>query len=134
MLQQSQQYREGPHPSFPHSLPVPTIRRTAPERQSPLRQTAQQLFLPGSESPELKSLRPSLKLHTISLPIETWTTPPPHPNLTTSQEKLHKLKKVKLFLCNSKCATQVSGPVQTTCSNTVTPIRTRHFSHNTACT
>ncbi len=65
-------------------LPTPSI--SIPEYQSPLRQTAQQLFPPGCESPELKSHRPSLKPQ---------TTPPPH--LTTSQEKTVKL----LFLCNS---------------------------------
>ncbi len=58
MLQQNQQHCEGPHPSLPQSLPAPTIRKTVPEHQSPLCQTAQQLFPPGCESPELKSPRP----------------------------------------------------------------------------
>ncbi len=40
---------------------------------------------------------------------------------------------VKLFLCKV-CYTQVSGTVQTTCSNTLSSIRTRHFSHTTVCT
>ncbi len=63
MLQQNQQHREGPHPPLPQSLPAPTIRKTVPEHQSPLRQTAQQLFPPGCESPQLKSPRPPLKPH-----------------------------------------------------------------------
>ncbi len=63
MLQQNQQHREGPHPPLPQSLPAPTIRKTVPEHQSPLRQTAQQLFPPGCESPELRSPRPPLKPH-----------------------------------------------------------------------
>ncbi len=88
MLQQSKKYRGVPHPPLPQSLPAPTLRETVPEYQSPLRQTAQQLFPPGCESPELKSHRPSLKPQ---------TTPPPHTHLTTSQEKTVKL----LFLCNS---------------------------------
>ena len=63
MLQQNQQHREGLHPSLPQSLSAPTIRKTVPEHQSPLRQTAQQLFPPGCESPELKPPRPPLKPH-----------------------------------------------------------------------
>ncbi len=59
----NQQHCEGPHPPLPQSLPAPTIRKTVPEHQSPLRQTAQQLFPPGCESPELKSPRPPLKPH-----------------------------------------------------------------------
>ncbi len=35
---------KDPHPPLPQSLPAPTIRKTVPEHQSPLRQTAQQLF------------------------------------------------------------------------------------------
>ncbi len=88
MLQQNQQHREGPHPSLPQSLPAPAIRKTVPEHQSPLRQTAQQLFPPGCESPGLKSpCKP--------LPPETWTPPPPPlqtpPNHTTPNKK--KIKK-----------------------------------------
>ncbi len=88
-----------PHPSLPQSLPAPTIRNMVPEHQSPLRQTAQQLFTPGCEIPELKSPRP-------------W----------------------EFFMQFEVCYTQVSGPVQTTCSNTLSSIRTRHFSHITICT
>ncbi len=38
-------------PPLPQSLPAPTIRKMVPEHQSLLRQTAQQLFPPGCESP-----------------------------------------------------------------------------------
>ncbi len=63
MLQQSYQYREGLHPPLPQSLPAPTIRKTVPEHQSPLHQTAQQLFPSGCESPKLKSPRPYTATH-----------------------------------------------------------------------
>ncbi len=78
-------------PSLPQSLPAPTIRKTVPEHQSPIRQTAQQLFPPGCDSPELNSTRPSLKPHTNPLPPETWTIPPP---------TLPHHRKIT-FLCNS---------------------------------
>ncbi len=91
MLQQNQQHREGPHTSLPQSLPAPTIRKMVPEHQSPLRQTAQQLFTPGCESPKLKSPRPPLKPHanpyllkhgpSLSPPLQT------PPNLTTPKKK-----------------------------------------------
>ncbi len=109
MLQQNQQHHEGPHPPLPQSLPAPTIGKTVPEHQSPLRQTAQQLFPPGCESPELKSPHPPLKPHANPLPPETWTPPlPPSlskhpPNLTTpKQEK----KNCKLFCFFVLCAIQ----------------------------
>ncbi len=93
MLQQNQQHREGPHPSLPQSLPAPTIRKMVPEHQIPLRQTAQQLFPPGCESPELKSPRPPLKPHANSYLLKHGPPPPPNtpqppPNLTTPKEKL----------------------------------------------
>ncbi len=66
-------------------------------------------------------------------PPETWTTPPPCPN--TSQPYHTKEKTVCNFFVQFKvCYTQVSGPVQTTCSNTLSSIRTRHFSHTAVCT
>ncbi len=121
--------REGPHPPLPQSLPAPTIRKTVPEHQSPLHQTAQQLFPPGCESPELRSPRPPLKPHANPLPPETWTAnpylqkhgPPPNPptNPPTSQP-YHTKENTELFFCAIQvCYTQVSGPVQTTCSNTL---------------
>ncbi len=67
-------------PIPPHSpLPAPTIRKTVPEHQSPLRQTAQQLFPPGCKSPELNSHRHSLKPYK-PLPPVTRTDPPPQKN------------------------------------------------------
>ncbi len=126
------QNREGPHPSLPQSLPATTIRKTVPEHQSPLRQTAQQLFPPGCESPELKYPRPSLKPHTNPYLLKHGQPPPPPPpplTLTTSQKKT-----VWDFMQFEVCYTQVSGPVQTPCSNTLSSIRTRHFSHIAECT
>ncbi len=88
----------------PQSLPALTIRKMVPEHQSPLRQTAQQLFPPGCESPELKTTpyKP--------LPPETWTIHlPPHPHThptpNTPQPYHTKEKTVWNFLCNAKCAT-----------------------------
>ncbi len=51
--------------------------------------------------------------------------PPPlqtPPNLTTPKKKL-----CELFCAIQVCYTQVSGPVQTTCSNTLSSMCTRHF-------
>ncbi len=48
-------------------------------------------------------------------PSETWTTPPPN----TPQPYHTKEKTVNFFCAIQVCYTQVSGPVQTTCSNTL---------------
>ncbi len=56
--------------------------------------------------------------------------PPPPNNHTTSQKKLSET----FFVQFKVCYTQVSGPVQTTCRNTLSSICTRHFSHITVCT
>ncbi len=117
MLQQNQQHREGPHPPLPQSLPAPTIRKTVPEHQSPLRQTAQQLFPPGCESPELKLPRPPLKPHAIPYLLKHGPSPPPPPNIP--QPYHTKEQNVNFFCAIQVCYTQVSGPVQTTCSNTL---------------
>ncbi len=128
MLQQNQQNREWPHPSLPQSLPAPAIRKTVPEHQSPLHQTAQQLFPPGCESPELKSPRPHLKPHANPYLLKHGPPPPPQPYHT-------KEKTVWNFFLQFKvCYTQVSGPIQTTCSNTLSSMRTRHFPHTAVCT
>ncbi len=50
-------------PTHPQSLPALAIRKTVLEHQSPLRQTAQQLFPPGCESPQFQSPHPPLKPH-----------------------------------------------------------------------
>ncbi len=118
MLQQNQQHRERPHPPLPQSLPAPTIRKTVPEHQSPLRQTGQQLFPPGCESPEPKSPRPPLKPHANPYPLKHGPPPPlsKHPPTFPHQRK----KLCETFFVQFKvCYTQVSGPVQTTCSNTL---------------
>ncbi len=109
--------KENTHPPLPQSLPAPTIRKTVPEHQSPLRQTAQQLFPPGCESPELRSPRPPSETPYKPLPPETCTIPPPlskHPPTLP-----HQRKNCELFRAIQVCYTQVSGPVQTTCSNTL---------------
>ncbi len=120
MLQQNQQHREGPHPLLPQSLPAPTIRKTVPEHQSPLRQTAQQLFPPGCESPELRSPRPPLKPH--ANPYLLKHGPPPlsktPPNLTTPKKKT-----VNFFCATHRWVGLYKPPVLTH-----SPLCTRHFS------
>ncbi len=54
--------------------------------------------------------------------------PPPPLNLTTSKEE----KLSSFFVQFKVCYTQVSGPVQTNCSNTLPYICTRHF-HTLLC-
>ncbi len=56
--------------------------------------------------------------------------PPPPPNLTTSLEK----SVWEFSMQFEVCYTQVSGPAQTTCSNTLSSTRTRHISHIIVCT
>ncbi len=100
--------KDPTHPS--HSL-FQLLPKTVPEHQSPLRQTAQQLFPPGCESPELRSPRPPLKPHANPYLLKHGP-PPPQPYLI-------KEKTVNFFCAIQVCYTQVSGPVQTTCSNTL---------------
>ncbi len=101
MLQQNQQHREGPHPPLPQSLPAPTIRKTVPEHQSPLRQTAQQLFPTGCESPELRSPRPPLKPHANPYLLKHGPPPPSPPPLQAPPNLTTPKKKLWTFLCNS---------------------------------
>ncbi len=56
---------------------------------------------------------------------------PPHPPPTLP----HRRKNCQTFFVQFQvCYTQVSGPVQATCSNTLSSILTRHVSHITVCT
>ncbi len=114
MLQKSQQSREGPHPSLPLSLPAPTIRKTLQEHQSLLRQTVQKLPPPRLWELWTQITPPPLKPHTNPLPPETCTFSP----LPNTPQPYHIEKKKSR-----------SGPVQTTCSNTLSSMSTRHFSH-----
>ncbi len=130
MLQQNQQHREGPHPPLPQSLPAPTIRKTVPEHQSPLHQTAQQLFPPGCESPELKSPRPPLKpMHTPT----SWNMDQPPLSKTPPQPYLIKEKNCELF-CAFKCATHRWVGLYKPPVVTHSPLCTRHFSYTAMCT
>ncbi len=88
-------------------------------------------FSPGCESPELNSPRPLSE--TRYKPPTSWnmdhlTPTPPQP--------YHIAEKncQTFFVQFQVCYTQVSGPVQATCSNTLSSICTRHFSHVTVCT
>ncbi len=73
-------------------------------------------FSPGCESPELKLPRPPLKPHAIPYLLKHGPSPPPSKHPPTLP---HQRTKCKLFCAIQVCYTQVSGPVQTTCSNTL---------------
>ncbi len=74
---------------------------------------------------------PSSETPCKPLPPETWTPPlSKHPPTLPHQRK----NCVNFFCAIQVCYTQVSGPVQTTCSNTLSSMRTRHFSHTAVCT
>ncbi len=90
-------------------------------------------FSPRLWEPWTQIPRPSLKPHTNLLPPETWTiTHSKHPQTLPHHRKI-KLSEA-FFMQFKVCYTQVSGPVQNTCSNTFSSIRTGHFSHITVCT
>ncbi len=77
-----------------------------------------------------KSPCPSLKPHTNPYLLKHGPSPPPNtPKLTTSQKKTETF-----FVQFEVCYTQVSGPVQTTCSNTLSSVCNIHFSHIIVCT
>ncbi len=114
-------------PPLPQSLPAPTIRKTVPEHQSPLRQTAQQLFPPGCESPELRSPRPPLKPHANPYLLKHGPSPPPQPYHT-------KEKTVWTFFVQFKCATHRWVGLYKPPVVTHSPLCTRHFSHTAVCT
>ncbi len=90
-------------------------------------------FSPRLWEPWTQIPRPSLKPHTNLLPPETWTiTHSKHPQ-TLPHHRKKKLSEA-FFMQFNVCYTQVSGPVQNTCSNTFSSIRTGHFLHTTVCT
>ncbi len=123
MLQQNQQHHEGPHPPLPQSLPAPTIRKTVPEHQSPLRQTAQQLFPTGCESPELRSPRPPLKPHANPYLLKHGPPPPP-----STPQPYHTKEKTVNFFVQFKCATHRWVGLYKPPVVTHSPLCTRHFS------
>ncbi len=95
-----------------------TTGKTVPEHQSPLCQTAQQLFAPGCESPELKSPAPLWNPMQIPYLLKHGPLPTlPH----------HRKKNCQTFLCNSKCATHRWVGLYKPPVNTLSSIRTRHF-------
>ncbi len=92
-----------------------------PEHQSPLHQTAQQLFPPGCESPELRSPCPPLKPHANPYP------PPPPPSPNTLQP-YHTKEKNWTFFVQFKCATHRWVGLYKPPVVTHSPLCTRHFS------
>ncbi len=85
-------------------------------------------FFPRLWEPWTQITPPPSETPCKPLPPETWTPPPP------PQPYLIKEKTVNFFCAIQVCYTQVSGPVQTTCSDTLSSICTRHFSHTAICT
>ncbi len=114
------------HPSSPHSTGAPL---RASEPAPPDCSTA---FSPRLWEPWTQITPPSSETPCKPLPPETWTPPSEHPPTLPHQRKKNCMK---LFFVQFKvCYTQVSGPVQTTCSNTLSSMHTRHFSHTAVCT
>ncbi len=106
-------------PPLPQSLPAPTIRKTVPEHQSPAPPDCSTAFSPRLWEPWTQITLPSSKKkHAPPTPLSK------HPPTLPHQRK----KLCELFCAIQVCHTQVSGPVQTTCSNTLSSMRTRHFS------
>ncbi len=68
------------------------------------------------------------------LPLPPPPSPSPSPNTPQPYNTKEKKQHVNFFCAIQVCHTQVSGPVQTTCSNTLSSMRTRHFSHTAVCT
>ncbi len=107
--------KDPTHPSHSLFQLLPSGRRTgASETAPPDCSTA---FSPRLWEPWTQLIPPLSETPHKPLPPETWTITPP--NLTTS----HKT----FFVQFEVLYTQVSGPVQTTWSNTLSSIRTRHF-------
>ncbi len=81
--------KDPTHPS--HSLfQLLPSGRLVPEHQSPLRQSAQQLFPPGCESQALNSTHTAPLWNPIQPPylLKHGPSHPPPPNLTKSQKKI----------------------------------------------
>ncbi len=86
--------------------------------------------LNSNHPPPLKPhANPYLLKHGPSLPPLLSKHPP-----TLPHQREKKKKVWNLFVQFKVCYTQVSGPVQTTCSDTLSSMRTRHFSHTAVCT
>ncbi len=83
-------------------------------------------FFPRLWEPWTQTLNPAPLWNPIQTPNLLKHGPPPN----TPTLPYHRT----FFVQFEVCYTQVSGPVQTTCSNTLSSIRTRHFSHITVCT
>ncbi len=108
--------KDPTHPSHSLFQLLPSGRRYRSIRARSAR-LLNSFFPPGCESPELKLPRPPLKPHAIPYLLKHGPSPPPpskHPPTLP-----HQRTKCKLFCAIQVCYTQVSGPVQTTCSNTL---------------
>ncbi len=120
--------KDPTHPSHSLFQLLPSARRYGIIRAAP--PDCSTAFFPRLWGPWTQ-LTPHLS-ETPYKPPTSWNmTPPPPPpppkNLTASQKKLSNF-----FVQFKVCYTQVSGPVQTTCSNTLSSICTRDF-HTLLC-
>ncbi len=86
----------------------------------PLRQTAQKLFSPDSESPELNSHRPLWNHLQTPYLLKHGPLHPPQPYHITERT-------LKLFCAIRSVLHTGEWACTTTCSNTLSSIRTRHF-------
>ncbi len=129
MLQQNQQHREGPPPHPSHSLFSSYHQEDGTGASEPAPPDCSAAFSPRLWEPWTQITPPPSENPCKPLPPETWTISPPlskHPPTLPHQRK----KTVWNFFVQFKvCYTQVSGPIQTTWSNTLSSMRTRHFSH-----
>ncbi len=109
--------KDPTHPSHSLFQLLPSGRRYRSIRARSAR-LLNSFFPPGCESPELRSPRPPLKPHAIPYLLKHGPHPPPlskHPPTLP-----HQRINCKPFFCAIQvCYTQVSGHVQTTCSNTL---------------
>ncbi len=124
MLQQNQQHHEGPHPPLPQSLPAPTIRKRVPEHQSPLHQTAQQLFPQAVRA--LKSDHPAPLWNPMQTPT-SWNMD--HPPTKHPPTLPHQRKKTVNFFVQFKCATHRWVGLYKQPVAAHSPLCTRHFSY-----
>ncbi len=106
---------KDPTPPLPQSLPAPTIRKTVPEHQRPAPPDCSTAFSPGWEP--WTQITPPPLWNPMQTPTSWNMDHPPSPKHPPTLP--HQRKKLNFFCAIQVCYTQVSGPVQTTCSNTL---------------
>ncbi len=106
--------KDPTHPSHSLFQLLPSGRRTGASAPAP--PDCSTAFSPRLWEPWTQITPPPSETPCTPLPPETWTPPTKHPPTLPHQRK----KLCETFFVQFKvCYTQVSGPVQTTCSNTL---------------